>query len=313
MSLIHYPQPKDLQVLIAVVNTGSFSAAAEVLGQTPAFVTKRIQQMESLLGVKLLNRSSRGMALTESGQTAYEHALEIMDRLQKLMDEVTHIKEQPVGMIRIGSSFGFGRAYIAPAIMQIMELYPELQINFELFDRQIDLNRDNVDLDIRINDDIPENYIAKLLAKNRRILCASPGYIQQRGVPETLAELQRHDCLVTKERDQTIGVWELESSLGKKSVKISGHLSSNSGEIVLNWALNGKGIMLRSEWDVLPFLRDGALVQVLPEYAQSANIWAVYQMPLYSSTKLKVCVEFFSQYCRDMGALTALQTVKKGN
>ncbi len=304
MSLIHYPQPKDLQVLIAVVNTGSFSAAAETLGQTPAFVTKRIQQMEALLGVRLLNRSSRGMALTESGQAAYGHALDIMDRLQNLMDDVTHIKEQPVGMIRIGSSFGFGRAYIAPAIMEIMEVYPELQINFELFDRQIDLNRDNVDLDIRVNDDIPDNYIAKLLAKNRRILCASPGYIQQRGVPETLADLQRHDCLVTKERDQTIGVWELENQQGKKSVKISGHLSSNSGEIVLHWALNGKGIMLRSEWDVLPFLRDGALVRVLPEYAQSANIWAVYQMPLYSSTKLKVCVEFFSQYCRDMGSET---------
>jgi len=301
MSLIHYPQPKDLQVLIAVVNTGSFSAAAEILGQTPAFVTKRIQQMEALLGVKLLNRSSRGMALTESGQTAYAHSLEIMDRLQKMVDEVTHIKEQPVGMIRIGSSFGFGRAYIAPAIMEIMEIYPQLQINFELFDRQIDLNRDNVDLDIRINDDIPDNYIAKLLAKNQRILCASPAYLKQRGMPETLADLQHHDCLVTKERDQTIGVWELENQLCKKSVKISGHLSSNSGEIVLHWGLNGKGIMLRSEWDVSPFLRDGVLVRVLPDYAQSANIWAVYQMPLYSSTKLKVCVEFLSQYCRNMG------------
>lgn len=302
MSLIHYPHPKDLQVLIAVVNSGSFSAAAETLGQTPAFVTKRIQQMESLLDAKLVNRSSRGMALTESGQTVYIHALEIMKCLQKLVDDVTQVKERPTGMIRIGSSFGFGRAYIAPAIMEIMESYPELQINFELFDRQIDLNRDNVDLDIRINDDIPDNYIAKLLAKNQRILCASPEYIQQRGMPETLADLQHHDCLVTKERDQTSGIWELENRQGKKSVKISGHLSSNSGEIVLHWALNGKGIMLRSEWDVLPFLRDGALVRVLPEYAQSANIWAVYQMPLYSSSKLKVCVDFFSQYCRNMGA-----------
>ncbi|MGY6357222.1 LysR substrate-binding domain-containing protein, partial [Citrobacter amalonaticus] len=144
----------------------------------------------------------------------------------------------------------------------------------------------------------PDYYIAHLLTKNKRILCASPEYLQKYPEPKTLQELSHHDCLVTKERDMTHGIWELGNGTTKKSVKVSGHLSSNSGEVVLQWALEGKGIMLRSEWDVQPFLVSGKLVRVLPEYAQSANIWAVYQEPLYRSVKLRVCVEFLAAWCQ---------------
>ncbi|MCG8709918.1 LysR family transcriptional regulator [Brenneria sp. 4F2] len=294
----HFPIPKDLQVLTTVVNKGSLAAAADELGQTPAFVTKRLQCLESQLGVKLLHRSSHGIALTDMGTLVYQRGCDILAQLQGLLDAVSQIKAEPKGMVRIGCSFGFGRNYIAPAITQLMDYYPELQIHFELFDRQIDLLKDNIDLDIRINDDISDNCIARLLTKNQRILCASPQYIQSRGVPTSLAELQKHDCLITKERDQTACVWELENDRGRKSVKVSGHLSSNSGEIILRWALEGKGIMLRSLWDIAPLLMDDTLIRVLPEYAQSANIWAVYQTPLYSSAKLRVCVEHFIRYCQ---------------
>lgn len=236
-----WPLAKDLQVLVEIVHSGSFSAAAATLGQTPAFVTKRIQILENTLATTLLNRSARGVALTESGQRCYEHALEILTQYQRLVDDVTQIKTRPEGMIRIGCSFGFGRSHIAPAITELMRNYPELQVHFELFDRQIDLVQDNIDLDIRINDEIPDYYIAHLLTKNKRILCAAPEYLQKYPQPQSLQELSRHDCLVTKERDMTHGIWELGNGQEKKSVKVSGHLSSNSGEIVLQWALEGKG------------------------------------------------------------------------
>lgn len=160
-----WPLAKDLQVLVEIVHSGSFSAAAATLGQTPAFVTKRIQILENTLATTLLNRSARGVALTESGQRCYEHALEILTQYQRLVDDVTQIKTRPEGMIRIGCSFGFGRSHIAPAITELMRNYPELQVHFELFDRQIDLVQDNIDLDIRINDAIPDYYIAHLLTK----------------------------------------------------------------------------------------------------------------------------------------------------
>lgn len=298
MTLNNYPLAKDLQVLVTIIRTGSFSAAAESLGQTPAFVTKRIQILEATLSTTLLQRSARNISLTESGRLCYEQALIVLNQLQKLVDDVTLIKQRPAGMIRIGCSFGFGRAHIASAIAELMQRYPELQIHFELFDRQIDLSRDNIDLDIRINNQIPENYIARLLITNKRILCAAPHYLAKFPAPQNLAQLSTHDCLVTKERDMTPGIWELENGNEKRSVKISGHLSSNSGEIVLGWALEGRGIMLRSQWDVQPFLARGELVQVLADYAQSANIWAVYQEPLYQSVKLRVCVEFLTEWCQ---------------
>lgn len=210
-----YPLAKDLQVLVEIVHSGSFSAAAAALGQTPAFVTKRIQILESTLGTTLLSRSARGVILTESGQRCYEHAQAILAGYQHLVDDVTQLKTRPAGMIRIGCSFGFGRSYIAPAITELMHSYPELQVHFELYDRQIDLAQDNIDLDIRINDEIPDYYIAHLLTKNRRILCAAPTYLQKYGEPTTLQELSRHDCLVTKERDMTHGVWELDNGQRK--------------------------------------------------------------------------------------------------
>lgn len=296
--LKNWPLAKDLQVLVEIAHTGSFSATACSLGQTPAFVTKRIQILETTLDTTLLKRSARGVVLTESGQSCYKQALEILTQYQRLIDEVMQIKTRPEGMIRIGCSFGFGRSHIAPGITELMRLYPELQVHFELFDRQIDLVHDNIDLDIRINNDIPDNYIAHLLTTNKRILCASPEYLLSHPAPKTLAELSHHDCLVIKERDMALGIWVLGNEMTQKSVKVTGHLSSNSGEVVQQWALEGKGIMLRSEWDVQSFLTSGKLIRVLPEYAQSANIWAVYQDPLYRSVKLRVCIEFLASWCR---------------
>ncbi|XNM84199.1 L-tartrate utilization transcriptional activator TtdR [Escherichia coli] len=254
-----WPLAKDLQVLVEIVHSGSFSAAAATLGQTPAFVTKRIQILENTLATTLLNRSARGVALTESGQRCYEHALESLPNISDwsmTSRKSKRARRESYWLV----VFGFGRSHIAPAITELMRNYPELQVHFELFDWQIDLVQDNIDLDIRINEnEIPDYYIAHLLTKNKRILCAAPEYLQKYPQPQSLQELSRHDCLVTKERDMTHGIWELGNGQEKKSVKVSGHLSSNSGEIVLQWALEGKGIMLRSEWDVLPFLESGKL------------------------------------------------------
>ncbi|XPE40132.1 LysR substrate-binding domain-containing protein [Shigella flexneri] len=123
-------------------------------------------------------------------------------------------------MIRIGGSFGFGRSHIAPAITELMHSYPELQVHFELYDRQIDLAQDNIDLDIRINDEIPDYYIAHLLTKKKGYY-AQHRVLQKYGEPTTLQELIRHDCLVTKKRDMTHGVWELDNGQEKKSVKVA--------------------------------------------------------------------------------------------
>lgn len=152
----------------------------------------------------------------------------------------------------------------------------------------------------RVGDDIPGQHIGRRLVSNRRVLCAAPSYLQRRGTPQTLDELQQHDCLVIKERDNAFGIWNLDRDGTQESVRVSGPLSSNNGEIVMQWALDGRGILLRSLWDVKPLLDDGRLVQVLEDYSQSANVWAVYPTRLAHSGKLRACVEFLQAHFRDL-------------
>ena len=290
------PQLQDLRVFCVVVRRSGFAAAAEDLGASPAYVSKRIQLLEQRLGVKLLHRSTRRVAVTEAGERVYQRARTILDDVDHMVEEVSVTKHAPRGLIRISSSLGFGRVHVAPALDLLAELYPDLEIRFDVSDRLVDLAGEGIDLDIRIGNEIAPHLIAKRLAHNRRILCASPGYLERRGVPKQLNDLAGHDCLVIKERDHPFGVWRLSGPEGETSVRVTGPLASNHGEIVHQWALTGHGIMLRSLWDVGNALAEGKLVQVLAGHSQPADIWAVYPARLTTSAKLRVCVEFFEQY-----------------
>ncbi|AXK40110.1 LysR substrate-binding domain-containing protein [Crenobacter cavernae] len=292
------PQLEDLRVFCLVTRKSGFAAAAEELGASPAYVSKRIRLLEDSLGVKLLHRSTRRVAVTEDGERVYRWAQKILGDVDHMIDEVSATSQSPRGLIRISSSFGFGRVHVAPALAELAERHPQLEIRFDVSDRIVDLASEGIDLDIRVGNEIAPQLIAKKLASNRRILCAAPAYLERRGAPKILDELAGHDCLVIKERDHPFGVWRLAGPDGDASVRVTGPLSANHGEIVHQWALAGRGIMLRSLWDVRAALDSGRLVQVLPDYSQPADIWAVYPARLSTSAKLRVCVEFFEQYFR---------------
>lgn len=292
------PLPEDLRVFLTVIRKAGFAAAADELGLSPAYVSKRIQILESTLATRLLHRTSRRIALTEDGERVQRWAVRILEDFQLLHDELSEAHAAPRGRLYLCSSFGFGRNHVAPAISRLAEQYPDLEIRLDLFDRVVDIVNEGFDLEIRVGDDIPGQHIGRQLVSNRRILCAAPDYLQRRGVPQTLAALEQHDCLVLKERDNVFGIWQLEREGQHDSVRVRGPLSSNSGEIVLQWALDGRGVLLRSMWDVKPLLEQGRLVQVLHDYTQSANVWAVYPTRLANSGKLRVCVEFLQAHFR---------------
>ncbi|WP_331691626.1 LysR substrate-binding domain-containing protein [Pseudomonas sp. ZY71] len=294
------PLPEDLRVLLTVIRKNGFAAAADELGLSPAYVSKRIQILETTLGTRLLHRTSRRVSLTEDGERVQRWALRILDDFQQLHDELSDAHDSPRGRLHICSSFGFGRNHVAPAVSLLAERYPELEIRLDLFDRVVDIINEGFDLEIRVGDDIPGQHIGRRLVSNRRVLCAAPGYLQRRGTPQTLDQLQQHDCLVIKERDNAFGIWNLDRDGGQESVRVSGPLSSNNGEIVLQWALDGRGVLLRSLWDVKPLLEQGRLVQVLDDYSQSANVWAVYPTRLAHSGKLRACVEFLQAHFKGL-------------
>lgn len=284
----------DLRVFVAVARKASFVAVAEEYGTSVGYVSKRIRVLESCLGTRLLHRSTRRVAVTEEGERVFQWALRVLDDLDQLMQEVSASRDEPSGLLRICSSFGFGRRVVAPMISQMIARHPTLSVRFEVFDRLVDIAAEGFDIDVRVGDEIAPQFIAKRLASNRRVLCASPAYLSRRGMPRTLDDLARHDCLVIKERDHPFGILRLRNGSTDDSVKVTGPLSSNHGEVAVQWCVDGHGILLRSLWDVGPKLRARALVQVLPDWYQEANIWAVYPTHLTRSAKVRTCIEYLA-------------------
>ncbi|HCC5835074.1 LysR substrate-binding domain-containing protein [Citrobacter farmeri] len=290
------PLLTDLRVFILVARRAGFAVVAQELGVSPAYISKRIALLEQNLNVVLLHRTTRRVTITEEGERIYEWAQRILHDVDQMMDELSDVRQVPQGMLRIISSFGFGRQVVAPALSALARQYPQLELRFDVEDRLVDLANEGVDLDIRIGDDIAPNLIARKLGTNYRILCASPGFLAQHGTPKQLADLATCSCLVIKERDHPFGIWQLQNKEGEHVIKVTGPLSSNHGEIVHQWCLDGQGIALRSWWDVCDNIASGHLVHVLPEYYQPANIWAVYVSRLATSAKVRIAVEFLRRY-----------------
>ncbi|MEB8193950.1 LysR substrate-binding domain-containing protein [Raoultella terrigena] len=290
------PLLNDLRVFMLVARRAGFAAAAEELGVSPAYVSKRIALLEQALNVVLLHRTTRRVAITEEGERIYEWAQRILQDVDQMMDELSDVRQVPQGTLRIISSFGFGRRVVAPALSALAREYPQLELRFDVEDRLVDLVSEGVDLDIRVGDDIAPNLIARKLATNQRILCASADFLARYPQPKQLSDLATLPCLVIKERDRPFGVWQLQGKEGERAIKVGGPLSSNHGEIVHQWCLDGQGIALRSRWDVSENIASGHLVHVLPDYYQPANVWAVYVSRLATSAKIRASVEFLRHY-----------------
>lgn len=303
--LIHYPRivnkplpvhPNldDLRVFCQVARRASFSAAAEALGVSPAYVSKRVGMLEADLGTRLLHRSTRRVAITDAGERVYAWAEKILDDVNHLLEDVSSTRQVPRGTLRVSSSFGFGRHVVAPAMSRLRARHPQLNVRLDLFDRIVDVAAEGYDLDVRIGDDIAPHLIARKLADNHRVLCASPAYLKTHGTPRQLSDLAGHACIVIKERDHPFGMWRLQQRGEAVSLKVTGPLSTNHGEVAVQWALDAQGIVLRSMWDVGALIARGELVQVLPDVTQPANVWAVYPSRVASSAKVRACVEFLA-------------------
>ena len=290
------PLLEDLKLFCAVVRKQSFAATALELGVSKAFVSKRIAVLEQALGVRLLHRTTRRLALTDHGTLAHQWAQRIREDVDQLTDAISQKGSSPRGLLRLCTSSGFGRNRVAAAISALALEYPELEVQLELLDRPVDLIGEGFHLDIRIGQVQEPHLIARRIAANQRVLCASPAYLERNGTPRELAELARHRCIVIRERDQDVGGWKLSGPAGEETVRVSGPLSTNNGELVHQWAIDGHGIILRSIWDVGRSLADGSLVRVLPEYHQQADVWAIYPTRLGMVANVRVCVQFLEAW-----------------
>ena len=297
-------QPAELGFIVSLASAGSLSAAARELGITTSAVSKRLAVIEARVGVPLVNRTTRRMSMTPEGEVLLEHARRILGEIADLDQLLTSSQGVPKGQLRVNATLGFGRLHIAPAISQYVLRYPEVDVQLQLSVDPPALSDDQFDVCIRFGAPADTRVIAKRLAPNRRLLCASPKYLARRGEPKSAAELRRHNCICIRQGDEAYGVWRLsaaresgrEAGREPQAVKVRGNLTTNDGEIAVNWALDGHGILMRAEWDIERYLESGRLVQVLPGLrTPDADIYAVYPQRHQLSARIRTFVDFLSE------------------
>lgn len=283
----------DLEVFERMVSAGSMSAAGRELGLSPAVVSKRLRRLEDRLGTRLMNRTTRQISLTEAGQGFYERVVAILAGLEDAEAFVSRRSNVAKGVLKISAPTSFGRMHIAPHLGKFFSEHPDIQINLNLHDDMTDLVGGGYDLAIRIAELKDSSLVAKKLAPVRRILCATPDYLDKHGRPHTLQDLESHICISNHNADS----WKLRSGETDFNFRPTGPIQTNSSEVVREAVLSGMGIALRSTWDIGESLNDGVLEQVLPQFESSnmVAIHAVYASKSFLPLKVRLFIDYLSK------------------
>jgi len=290
----------QLQAFVDVVRLGSLSAAARAARLTPAMIGRRLDALESRLGVRLLVRSTRRLTLTLEGQDFLPQAEEILRALEDAENRVSAGKAEASGQLRITAPAGFGRRHVAPLLPQLLEQHPRLSVSLDLTDDLVDLNRGRHDCAIRIGELSDSRLVGVRLAENRRLVVAAPSYLQRHGAPRTPAELLQHNCLTLVADSSQYRGWLFREHGRLVTQRVAGDLSCNDGAVLLDWVLAGRGLAWRSWWEVHGELAGGRLVAVLSEFAAPPNgIHVVFAQREHLPAKVRRFIEFLRKHYGD--------------
>lgn len=285
-----------LRVFAQVVESGSFSRAADRLDVSTTAVSRQVAELEAHLQTRLLNRTTRRLSLTESGQAFYGRAVQLLHDLQEAEQEASKTAITPRGTIRLTTSLNFGTRQVAPAIAAFLARHPGVKFDVQLSDRIVDLVEEGFDLAIRIGGGGSDNLVARKLGETRLVACAAPEYLARRGTPATPQDLAGHDCF-TYEYASPRSQWRFRGRDGRdETVRVSGPVHSNSGDLNAALAARGAGVAFEPDFIVADDLRDGRLVALLPEYASTPSpIYAVYPTRKHLSAKVRLFVDYLAE------------------
>lgn len=287
----------DLEIFARVARTGNMSAAGREINLSPAVVSKRISLLEEELGARLFQRTTRQLTLTETGEGFYKRVVDILNLVEEAQDFVSRRNTSARGLLKITAPTTFSRLHIVPFVPEFQRRFPEIELDVYLTDDFVDIISRGFDVALRIGELLDSSLVQKKLAADRRVIVAAPSYIERSGAPETLADLDLHNCISAGAQD----VWRLQGPDGEVQVRVKGNIRSNSAELARQAILDGLGIGLRSLWDVGPDLKRGDLKVVLPQYrgADSVAIYAVYPCREFMPTKVTALIDFMSDIYGD--------------
>jgi DNA-binding transcriptional LysR family regulator len=281
-----------IEAFVRVVESGSFVRAADRMALSTSALSQRVADLEAHLGVRLLNRTTRRLSLTESGQAFFERSIALLADLEEAELLASSSAASPRGTLKLTCAHAIGVQRLAPAIARFHLKHPELRFDVVTSDRFVDLVEEGFDLAIRIGQVGSDQLVARKLGTMHLVMCAAPSYLKRRGTPRSAADLAQHD-LLTYAYSRTPRVWALRDAAGATiDVKAGGSLHANSGEMLVAAAVAGLGIVLETDFHVAGALADGRLVRVLPQYeGGSGDIWAVYPSRRHLSAKVRLFVE----------------------
>ena len=288
----------NIAVFVRVVELGSLSAAGRDMRLSPAVASNRIKELEKGLGVRLLNRTTRQLALTEHGTAFYDGAKKVLDAVAEAEAAVSAISQSPRGVIRVTAPLGIGRRLIAPTLPEFHDRFPEIEVRLRLSDHNVDLVKEGIDLAFRLGVIEDSSFKMRLIAPCERVLVASPAYLASRGTPENPEDLRSHHCLLLRFPGSREFAWMLQTSEGPKKFDVRGPFDSDDGDVLTDWALAGRGIVMKPRFEVAKDLREGRLAVVLPESPPvPAQLAALYPHKMWQDPKLRLLLDFTVERC----------------
>lgn len=285
-------QFKQISTFVEVAARGSLSAAARAERIAPAMIGRRLDALEARLGVKLLQRTTRKIVLTNDGAAFLENCQRILADLANAESSVSERSAKASGHLTISAPAGFGRQHVAPLMPSFLSEHREVTLTLNLNDRVVDLIGEGIDVAIRIADLTDSNLIGVKLADNKRVVVAAPSYIKRYGMPASLDDLSRHNCLAISSEGSQRG-WTFRQNGKNVTLKVAGNMVCNDGAVLHDWALSGKGLAWRSMWEVGKEIESRKLVTVLDEFAAPGNdIYAVFAQRRHLPLRIRAFVDF---------------------
>ncbi|MFJ2987170.1 LysR family transcriptional regulator [Collimonas sp. NPDC087041] len=283
----------DIRFLLTIRDSGSLTAASRKLGLTPSAVTQRLQLLEKKLSMRLVDRTARKLLFTEEGQLLCQRGGELLQQFDALFDDLHERSGGLVGTLRVNAPLGFGRRYLAPIIADFQRQHPDVTIALTLSDRPLTETVDRFDVVIHIGELQASNLVGFAIAPNARFVCASPSFIKRFGNPTTPDELAHLPCIVLSENNEDVSLWNFSKGKTSRSVRVSSKLSCNDGDVIRRWGCEGRGVILRSEWDVADDLQSGRLIRLFPSWkTPDANVIAL----THNRTGLPARTRHFMEY-----------------
>lgn len=282
----------SLRCFLAVAETGSFTTASEQLAISRAMASKHVMDLEAHLGLRLLNRTTRSVSLTDAGGTYFERGRDILAALEEAEREVTSQAAEAVGRLRISAPLSFGITHVSPLVAAFAKANPRIAIDLTLNDRFVDLVDEGFDVAIRIGRLSDSSMVARRLAVTRSMICAAPAYLAQHGRPRVPADLLAHECLHYS-YSSTQNVWTFHGPQGEESLRMPGRISCNNGDAIGRLAAAGAGVTIGPDFIMAPFLASGAVEEILHGYTQpEIGIYIVHPSQRHMPLKLRAFIDF---------------------